>query len=743
MFDSAELFGRIIHHLTPSGQKPAKAQVYCPPEDTTEITELTAPSELGDTHTLLWWNPEERPQEGSFVRVRGEWKEFREAVELHVQETECTHHGIFEDVFSYCTQIQSITKRKGYCVSSGALCGFFSHPEPILPLDIPEDFEYEPRTSWFLGWPLICGQPIFSIPISLRKEEQWMVSQKGKMRVHEEGLILLGVSEKEAQALCFRFSTLGESGIEHMTHIRMMVGGALGQPSLNPECIDGAQEGDIGNLGLIFSTPFGAKDRLAPFKNQQDDDLLHSQVGVYFGKRKAKVRKPIYSFPIICPLNWEQFLSVSMALSSELTVVTGPPGTGKSQVLLAASAASILRGEKVLVATNNNQALDLLFAKIRRQIPQALPIRLGRKDLWKEMGEAIETWRERSKNRSKEPMKVSYQSTEKALQSIFSSTTLKERKQKLNMLLPVCVSWGEYLWERYWRKLEVKSALEHALKNKSSLNGLIDTSGPLLYGTTLQSVHHLPLEQCLFDLLIVDEASQCDVISVIPALWRAKRVLVIGDDKQLSPIYGMEHDLDERLGETIPSSLRFTRNSFFSRCAQLSRPILLRDHHRSRPEIISLSNQLFYDKKLKPVRKNKDGAVQWFDISSQTFQEEAEAEWILSFVEKYSERWKQKKYSVGIVAPFRSQVHRLQKILPSVRIDTAHRFQGEECDIMILSLCVASGLSQRQWGFIEAPELINVAITRAKERLVIVGNLSECTSRGGLLARLASLVGES
>lgn len=741
MSSHAELFGRIIHHLTPSGQKPAKAQVYCPREELVDITE-TDPQK-GSTHTVLWWNPEERPQEGTFVRVSGEWKSFRDDVELHVQETECTNQGMFEDVFTYSSQLEAIIKREGVVIDSGALCGFFSHPEPIVPLDIPEDFSIDPKEKWSLGWPLVHGQPIFSVPIRLKKEEEWLASQHGKMRVHEEGLVLLGVPEKKAQQLSLRFRTLGETSLEQIEEVRRLVGRALRVSSLNPECIDGSEEEGVHNLGLLFSRPFGNTDRMAPFKNQTDKALMKSFLGTYFGKRDAKIKNPVRSFPITALLNWEQFLSAAMSLSSELTVVTGPPGTGKSQVLLAATAASILQGEKVLIATNNNQALDLLFEKMKRQIPIALPIRLGRKDLWPQMAESIAQWRKCSNARTKEPMEISYQSTQRAIEELFSISSLKERKEALRSLLPVCISWGEYLWERHWRKLEIHSSLEKALEKKSNLNGIIQAAGPALYGTTLQSAHNLPLERGLFDLLIVDEASQCDVFSVVPALWRAKRVLVIGDDKQLAPVYGLAPDLDEQLGEKIPSSLRYTRSSFFSRCAQRTKPILLREHHRSRPEIISLSNQLFYGDKLKAVRKKKNGAVQWFDISSDRAQQQAEAQWIQSFVEKYQERWAHKNYSVGIVAPFRSQVERLQKILTSVRIDTAHRFQGEECDIIILSLCAEERLSQRQWDFIEAPELVNVAITRAKERLVIVGDQNQCRQRGGLLASLASLVGAS
>ena len=124
MSSHAELFGRIIHHLTPSGQKPAKAQVYCPREELVDITE-TDPQK-GSTHTVLWWNPEERPQEGTFVRVSGEWKSFRDDVELHVQETECTNQGMFEDVFAYSSSLKPSSKDK---VSSliAVLCVVFSH----------------------------------------------------------------------------------------------------------------------------------------------------------------------------------------------------------------------------------------------------------------------------------------------------------------------------------------------------------------------------------------------------------------------------------------------------------------------------------------------------------------------------------------------------------------------------------------------------------------------------------------
>lgn len=741
MSNRFEFFGRIVRHLTPEGKKPSKA-LFFRIKGEKQDGESEYLHEEEQMCTLVWWNPEERPAESAFVRVCGDWKTFKEQVEFHVFQTEIAKYGVFDSIFSYFLQVLNISSRQGFSIQSGALCGMFAHPEPFVPVHISTEVSIDTQKEWFLGWPLVAGEPVFSLPIQLFFSDGiWLTSQNGPISVHEEALCLLGVEEEKAHAFSLRFSTLGEIGIEQIDVLRKMVGGDLAKSSVQPQFLDGQEIGKVQNAGILFSKQYSLAPHIQQLRKLNDDAMLESFLGVYCGGREPKRDSFVNSFPIISNLNWEQYISVLSALSSELTVVTGPPGTGKSQVLLATTAAALLRDERVLIATNNNQSLDILFAKIRTSHPYCMPIRLGRKDIWPQTAHELQLWRTIAKETTQHPVQISYETIQKHLLSLFSCATLGERKKRFQELLPLAISWGKYLWERYWRKQTIDPDLDHVLLEQGSLQDVLFSSGARLFGTTISSASLLPHKSKMFDLLIVDEASQCDVISVLPALFRAKRVLVIGDDKQLSPVFSLESDIDEQLGEEVPSSLRYTRSSLFSRCAKLSKPILLKEHHRSRPEIISLSNHLFYDEQLKPMRRGKKGAVQWFEVSSDTQQEE-EAKRIVAFVEKYQQTWSEKDYSIGIVTPFRVQVERLQQQISHsfVRIDTAHRFQGEECDVIILSLCVSAHLSSKQWVFVEAPELLNVAITRAKERLVIMGNRAECTKRGGLLARLASLV---
>ena len=741
MSNHCEFFGRIVRHLTLEGSKPAKALFYRIKGENKE-EEGGESDEQDDLCTLVWWNPEERPAESSFVRVRGVWKPFKEKMELHVLQTEIAKHGVFDEIFSYYLQVLSISSRQGVVIQEGALCGMFAHPEPFLPLQLPAENPLALDQELFLGWPLVVEQPVFSLPIRLLQQDGgWLASQNGMLTVHEEALCLLGIPEKKAHEFSLRFSTLGETGIEQMQALRKLVGGDLAKDSVQPHMLDAQQQGKLINAGLLFSKQYSLAPPIQQLRALDDDALLSSFLGVYCGGRESKRVDLRSSFPIITPLNWEQYISVLSALSSELTVVTGPPGTGKSQVLCATAAAALLRNERVLIATNNNQSLDVLFAKMRSHNPYCMPIRLGRKDIWSHTAQELQLWRTLNKERTQHPIQISYELIQERLMSLFSYSSLDERKQGLQKILPVATSWGAYLWERYWRKHTIDPDLDSALLRQGSLDDVLFSSEARLLGTTISSASLLPKERGCFDLVIVDEASQCDVISVLPLLFRAKRVMVIGDEKQLAPVFGMDVDMDEQLGENVPPSLRYTRSSLFSRCAKLSTPILLTEHHRSRPEIISLSNHLFYGEQLTPMRRDKKGAVQWFPVSS-VVQQEAEAKRIVAFVEKYQQEWRAKNYSIGIVTPFRAQVERLQKEISHsfVRIDTAHRFQGEECDVIILSLCVSASLSSQQWTFVEAPALLNVAITRAKERLVIMGNREECTKRGGLLARFASLV---
>ena len=128
------------------------------------------------------------------------------------------------------------------------------------------------------------------------------------------------------------------------------------------------------------------------------------------------------------------------------------------------------------------------------------------------------------------------------------------------------------------------------------------------WAVTSLSVHgKVPFACGFFDLLVIDEASQCDIASVLPLLYRAKRVVVIGDPKQLTHITRLSAREDAQLQEKrgIPSDLvqwSYAMNSLFALASSESTPeaiVWLKDHHRSHADIIEFSNREFYEGRLR------------------------------------------------------------------------------------------------------------------------------------------------
>lgn len=105
---------------------------------------------------------------------------------------------------------------------------------------------------------------------------------------------------------------------------------------------------------------------------------------------------------------------------------------------------------------------------------------------------------------------------------------------------------------------------------------------------------------------------------------------------------------------------------------------------------------------------------------------------------------KQNNFQIGVTTPFRNQAEDIIQSIPTtykniVTADTVHKFQGNEKDIMIFSPVIAEGATKNMINFINigAPQLLNVAITRARHRLIVVGDYEACVEAGGLLKRLA------
>ena len=288
---------------------------------------------------------------------------------------------------------------------------------------------------------------------------------------------------------------------------------------------------------------------------------------------------------------------------------------------------------------------------------------------------------------------------------------------------------------------------------------------PAIAVTNLSIHRAVPLTADVFDIVVVDEASQCDIASALPLLYRGKRALVIGDHQQLTHISNLHSDDDVRLlsnaGLNSVDDQRFaySANSLFdlarTTVGTASRFVHLLDHYRSKPEIIGFSNREFYGnilnvhtdyRKLPATDSAHD--VTWHDVKGRTVRpptgsayNDAEAQAVVDVLQDIIERITHRDklhISLGVVTPFREQAHRIRALVDSnidgtslkrmgVTVDTAHQYQGDERDIMIFSPVISRLAPESSLRFLGATSnLFNVAITRARAELHIVGDMMAC-----------------
>ena len=277
--------------------------------------------------------------------------------------------------------------------------------------------------------------------------------------------------------------------------------------------------------------------------------------------------------------------------------------------------------------------------------------------------------------------------------------------------------------------------------------------------TSLSANKRIPLQPNIFDYVIIDEASQCDIASILPLLYRAKHAVIIGDPQQLKHISHIPKQQDWSLLNKygIEAKWSYSVCSLYDLAKSRVKPentVKLRDHFRSCSEIIDFSNRFFYDGSLRNatryeklvVPNNTKPGIRWIDVHGSAVrpkdgsaynQEEAEK------VAKELEKLIAVGYegSIGVTTPFRKQATKIKSVLETdypallgelylhheFEVSTVHAFQGDERDLMIFSTVVSEQSPKATLGFLGSTgNLFNVAITRAKAMLLVVGNHSAC-----------------
>lgn len=265
--------------------------------------------------------------------------------------------------------------------------------------------------------------------------------------------------------------------------------------------------------------------------------------------------------------------------------------------------------------------------------------------------------------------------------------------------------------------------------------------------TTYAVSDSLPLKPGMFDVAIIDEASQCDIASCFPILFRAKKAVIVGDDKQLPHLSFLEKAKEQSFLSqyNIPDKYqliwRFRTNSMFDLADYYSiNSVMLDEHFRSLPPIINFSNREFYNGRIRVMKKDfssdtvlelievPEGKVD-FDATRNLPEIEAVVKKLHEIVIEDERKNPDNPISIGIISPFRAQVEQLKvsvaRVLSDhmikkhqIEIGTAHTFQGDERDIMLISWAFANNSFPQSLMFLQKSNLFNVAITRARSKVI-------------------------
>lgn len=281
---------------------------------------------------------------------------------------------------------------------------------------------------------------------------------------------------------------------------------------------------------------------------------------------------------------------------------------------------------------------------------------------------------------------------------------------------------------------------------------------PLAATTNLSVGTNLPLQSGLYDLLIIDEASQCDIASVIPLLYRAKRAMIVGDPMQLTHVTTLSAATDRHLRKQFGlTAIEFERFSYrttsmfnlANTSPVVDSRISLRQHHRCHPAIADYCSETFYKGAWTVLTQHDPlGGLRWTQVDDDCVGAagggSVSNNQIVSIVHEL-ERLKDDGFvgSIGVVTPFRQQANRIRDAVGQAidplklkawrfHVDTADGFQGDERDIILFSLVGGESLKPGSLRFLSnSPNRFNVAASRAQKLLHVFGDM-EWASKSGI-----------
>jgi superfamily I DNA and/or RNA helicase len=306
-------------------------------------------------------------------------------------------------------------------------------------------------------------------------------------------------------------------------------------------------------------------------------------------------------------------------------------------------------------------------------------------------------------------------------------------------------------------KIQLYQSLEFTQINfKSRFKEFADRY-PVILSTSFSVLNTIP-ENIMIDYLIVDEASQSDLISSTLPMMRAKNIVVVGDQQQLPAIpnpkaFEISRILSEKYCIETPYQYHLSNLLIaFSHAFPNSPTITLKEHYRCDPTIIGFSNRNYYRDELfiHTVQNNSNALLVIKTLPGMHARKNPNGSGMYNIREidevvKYINENSKELGKIGIITPFRIQAEEIRKRLINleIEVDTVHRFQGREKDTIIIST-VVNGFNETEPNlldnFIDDYRLLNVAITRAKKKLILITSDGIFKSRKSELSKLIGYI---
>ena len=453
------------------------------------------------------------------------------------------------------------------------------------------------------------------------------------------------------------------------------------------------------------------------------------------GNRLAYLRDLFYSHqpaehfsfqPMSFPwLNKTQEKAVNEVLwTKDVMVVHGPPGTGKTTTLVEAINETLRRESQVLVCAQSNMAVDWISEQL---VDRGIPVlRVGNPTRVNDKMLSF-TYERRFESHPEYPQ----------LWSLRKAIREMRAKRKRGS-------------ESYHQQLDrLKS---RATELEVRINAEIFQEARVI-ACTLTGAANRVLDGMKFTTLFIDEAAQALEAACWIPIRKVSRVIFAGDHQQLPPTVKSIAALKAGLGKTLMERIVENKPEVVT---------LLQVQYRMNDQIMQFSSREFYDGKLQTASEIKyrgildyDNPMSWYNTddlpdeieSKEEFVGEsfgrinkAEAELTLQHLELYygrigKQRILDERIDVGIISPYRAQVQLLRRMIKKreffkpyrhlISVNTVDGFQGQERDVIILSLVRSN--DEGQIGFLRDLRRINVAITRARMKLIILGSVGTLT----------------